>query len=509
MYYMDDILNNDKEEPLKKYSKLSSILMGNDKDQIIMNNRLNKNKNLLKNFNKMSDKDKAMLDKFINIHKNSFNSHFLKSCEFYNSPITLSNWFEEMRVGDVFGISLQIISSNLAKLGVRYEVHIENITMTLVPISNYIKSTIDVFNSDMYDFGNINERVVLTGENIGDSNCVIPIYINKYHWIIAKRYLKPVLGQIFAHNPLGYTDRHQYFMFTIFNDMMKRLFDDDISNKQVQLYIAYLRTCAQICFDNKYNYGIRKYIDMYISDPQKRIFNTLYDYDNIVCQPLCTGYIIPDDKIKLLIKYLVEETVRKGVAIEKYDTAYIYNLESEKFTLSGINEELDELLDNINKGTKYILETLMSFYSMNKILGKLYEKVGSYSRFIKLLENTYGMLPDDLTLFLLNEIKKVETTDILTIESLYQHIGCYYSREETIFVVLQNIKHVKNKDRKKSIIHNEYINIYEPTNKDKLLVVSPDNSMDSLVQDFNKISTKSSIDMNYIIKAFNIKIIND
>ncbi len=146
----------------------------------------------------------------------------------------------------------------------------------------------------------------------------------------------------------------------------------------------------------------------------------------------------------------------------------------------------------------------MSFYSMNKILGKLYEKVGAYSRFIKLLENTYGMLPEDLISFLFDEIKKVKIPNTVTIESLYQHIGCYYNREEIIFMILQNIKQVKNKDRRKFITHDEYIDIHKPI--DKLSVLKSENSMDLLIKDFDRISIKSLIDMDmdHICKTFNI-----
>jgi hypothetical protein len=480
---MDQCINNNDYSSrtlFENYSKLANVKMNNDKYQQIIHDRISNNTVLLDELTNENVKEKEILTEFIEEYQDCEDDNFEESCDFFNSSVTLTNWFEEIESNSAIGLTFYIITSNLTKLGIRYGITVDNITTTLFPITDYIESTINVFNKDITNFGNINEKLIMSGNAVGDSNCVVPLYINKYHWIVAKKYLKLVLGQIFAHNPLGYIDKHQYFMFILFTDMTTRTFDDiNMNEKWTRLYIAYLRTCAQICFDNKYNRGIRNYISMYLLNPKKRIYNTLYDYDNIICQTLSTGYIIPNSEIKLIIKYLLEEVIRRNLAKNKYNRSYFDFLSSELSTREAVDKEFDELVKEINIDIEYVISTLMSYYDMNSVLGELYKKIGSYSKFVKLLEDNYGLLPTDLTEFFLQKIKDVKREDIMTVESLYQHMDLPYRKEDMIFLILQGIEHIKNKDRIKAIDSNIYI-------------------------DVNKL--EEPITMEYIMNRYNIKI---
>ena len=451
---------NENKKILIEYGKKSKI-MNNNKINFIINNRIIKN---VKNFEKWisyNELENEKIKNFIKIHENSDNNIFLESCEFFNSSITLSNWYDELKNDSGLGLLLKISSNDLSKIGFGNNTIINNITSTYLSILDFIVIATNFFdkNNDI-DFGNLNLFDMIEETTLGNANAIIPLYINKYHWNVVKKYVDPLLGIIISHNPLSYSNSHKSFFFAVFMEMTKELFDEDkkmLNENFVKIYIALLRTCAEICFENKYNYGIKKLLNLYLNDGIIRICNDKNPYDKICAQVLSTGFIINNNQIEILIIYFIEEIIRLYIKKNQYDSNYIDFL----LTLEDISldDEFDILIQNMCDKNNYDWNMLSSFFKMNQILEEVFNKYGSYSKFIKLLENNYGIFDNQGCNILLENINKNLNQNEYFLENLYNLINVHYNKYNLIFYVLQSIKQSSNKSRKEAILNNKYINI--------------------------------------------------
>lgn len=365
-----------------------------------------------------------------------------RSTEFYNSIITLSNWYEELENGGAVGLLIKMRTSKLTKQGVYNMVGIDSITTTFFPVTDYISATIDYFKKEDCTFGDLNDVTLLEGNSIGDSNAVIPLYINKYHWQISKRYIKPVLGIMVAHHPLGYTEKHTESLFSVLIDMTVRSFAEGSSSERwVQCYMAVLRTCSEICFENRYTYGIKGFVKKYMSDVSKRVIKILkcYEYEYMLGQILSTGYNLDKPTKDRLMRQILEEVVRKSVDELGYTPEHIEDKDSRECITKSVLEYI-----------RYHIRILSSFYIMSGITDELYRKVGSYSKFIKMLEENYGCTPDTLVEMMNKRIKQSDSsteTFLTTVNIDETDIEKYISN---------SIRHTKNKDLLKGVKNGTY-----------------------------------------------------
>lgn len=453
--------NNDNIKSILEYGK-KSILSNNNKQNKIINNRIIKNIKTLKyDIDETSD-----IKTFIESNENLTNIKLNDSCDFFNSSITLSNWFEEIQNNNCLGLLIKITSSELAKMGILGSaITVQNITTSYLSIADYINTSMDYFEKNKnLQFGDLNKKNIITGMAIGEANAVIPLYINKYHWKIVKKYIEPLLGIIVSHNPFNFGNNHKSIFYTIFVDMTHRLFKHDktnLNNNYIKTYMAYFRTCAEICFENKYNHGIKKFISLYLTNPLIRISKDNYPYDKICSQILVTGYIINNDNIKILMLYLLEELIRIRIKMDDYDETYInyvINLQNEE-----LDNDIDMVINRINEKMPYDLEFLMTFYKMNSVMNSIVEDYGSYGKFIKDLEDNYGLVSDNTCSKILDMITKNINTEKVIIEDIYNLLNINYNKYNILAYILQGIKHKKNKTRIDAINNKECIDISNRT----------------------------------------------
>ena len=446
------------------YIEKSKLVMKNSRHQKITDERIIKNKKLLEELNNIYEL--VQNNKFTNYfekHDNLTDDKFLKSCEFFNSIISFSNWYEEVKICGAMGLLIKVSSSSLTKLGVTINANIENITTTFFPIIDFISHTTEYFNENGGNFGNLNNKNIIKGNAIGNSNTVIPLFITKEHWSFAEKYLKIILGLTLSHHPLGYHKNHITFMFSILVNMTNNSFTNQtkISERWLQCYFSLFRTCAEIAFKEKYNYGIRTLVNNFVNNPNKRInFNKNY-LDNIIGQILCTGYIINEDKQKKFIKCISEELIRN-----------LINQLKELNKPSDINS-VDEMLITINNifEENNVFNSLMSYFNMNNILKIIYNSYGSYSKFIKTLDKNYGLLSDLSSNHILEKIKLIQNKKPTSFKEMYEFMNINYNENELRLWIIQGYNHKKNKNRKNAIIKETYINSFN-TNVDENYIKS-------------------------------------
>ncbi|QKF94116.1 hypothetical protein QKU48_gp0658 [Fadolivirus algeromassiliense] len=447
-----NILSDENNKIIFEYGKNSYSLATKN----VSHNNIFKN---IETINAKTNTDMKQITTFINDHEMSNDIKFNESCEFYNSSITLSNWFEELQNNSGIGLLMQI-DSKYTSSGYFSHIDISNITNTFFPVIDYVCIIKEYFekNQDI-KFGNLNRANIINGAAIGDANAIIPLYINKYHWKIVSQYLNPLLGIIVKHNPFDYTNNLKSILFEIFAKMTTKLYcnNENFHNETfIKIYMAYLRTCAEVCFENKFNHGIKKIISSYLTEPQFRIFKDKSMFYKMCSQTLITGYILNDSDIKIIIQYLVEELIRLTVKFNKYDMDYIkyYN----ELQMNDREMEDISLLQSINTKISNDLEFLLAFYKMNTNFDILIKQYGSYNKFIKALDENYSIVNKDiidklLQLTINNEINHV------TIEQLYSILGIQYNKYNILMYIFQGIAQKTNKIRSEQITKNNYIDI--------------------------------------------------
>ena len=441
------------------------INYGKNTNNILNNNNNNNNKikqdqilNNICQITKINSVENIGVAQFISTHQGTSNDMFLESCEFFNSSVTLSNWFDEIQNNNGLGLLLKIDSKTT---GYSNQIIIDNITNVYFPIVDYILAANTYFEKHVdTPFGNLNKQNIISGLAIGDSNSVIPFYINKYHWLSVKNYIEPLLGIIVSHNPFNYGKSLKVILFTLFVDMTSKLFDHSkkyLNEKYIKIYVAYLRTCAEICFENKFNYGIKKMIAVYLTDPLSRISKDKITYDKICSQALVTGYVLNDVDLKSIILYFIEESIRLAVKDKKYDETYV-KYYFEKPIEARENDEAN-LIQQITDKIQYDLLFLLSFHKMNNIMNDIIVYSKSYNKFIKSLDDSYGLISDDISKQIYNFVENNVNGSYISLAQMYDSIGVEYNKYNILMYIFQGILQRSNKIREEQILNEKYVDV--------------------------------------------------
>lgn len=368
------------------------------------------------------------------------NKKFTESCDFFTSLISFTNWYEDIETDNCTCLILNICGSKISKLGYGANISIINITSTFYPCNDYIELCDNFFTTSK----EISDGLIFKGNAIGDGNCVIPLYINKNHWNIAKKKMKYLLGIIMSNNPAGFVKYHYRFVYKLFLDYCNTITIQEksgvyLTNKYLSCFWSYFRTVAQISFDNNYNRGIYNVVKQYLQNPKKRVLKNEYDYITMLGQIISTGYIIDDGDIKKIIGHIINEIIKSN--IKKGDNSYLLEcITKNKNVFSYVNELIIIHSNNLNRHIPY----LFSFYIFNRILKKFYLKFKNYSNFIKILDNNYGLMPEKYNI----EFKKMllEELDIygtdISIKTIYGIL--YRTRKDNLdniykLILLDNI----------------------------------------------------------------------
>ena len=127
----------------------------------------------------------------------------------------------------------------------------------------------------------------------------------------------------------------------------------------------------------------------------------MYDqfyYIILLGQMLCTGCILEDSKLNMLVEIIFEELIRLNIM------NIIYPLNKPDLKKNYINE-FNKKYTFIN----YHLHVLITFIKLNKVMNKMIKKIGSFNKFIKMLDSNYGLLDDEIV----NWLKKILKDEII------------------------------------------------------------------------------------------------
>jgi hypothetical protein len=238
----------------------------------------------------------------------------------------------------------------------------------------------------------------ITGNGIGGGNIILPLYICKDHWAISKRKTKYLIG-LLLHNDIFSVPKDTYLVyFEVLYHMTRDIFFDKISEKHIQYYFSLIRTCYEICIENRYHKGIYSYVHIYNTDQK-------------ACQ-------------KINSKKLIAQLYATGFSM---DRANVDDKQVKKLWTTVIQEKIRRL--EMQKSTRSIdiryVEEMICLWMMNEFNKELKLKFNRWTHLIDEIDKNYGVL-DDTSIreiqTMIDQVKKrlehIDLKDIITIDDL-------------------------------------------------------------------------------------------
>ena len=334
----------------------------------------------------INDKSKTLLD---NLELPDSNE---KSNELYSSVITRTNWLEELECGNLMGLLLNINPKEINKNAYNLDyIPINEITHTLIGLDQILEAY--KMNETDDEFAS-----VMSGYGVGEGNCILPLYINKYHWDFVKLYFDYNLGIIFNRNPLQYTSNHKNVYKNVLIKMINLTFSDDNykSDKWINLLFSVLRTNYELFKDDN------NFVSKFIKDTKFRVTSNL---NNILIDYLFSDN--KDDCINIIFEELIRRTFKSLYKnIDVLDSIYNFSINSALNYERNFNNINEIDLINLEQFNKWISELELNNIFSEKItliyaIIKMKDIVHNNNFFNKFDKNC-GILDEDN----LNKIKE-------------------------------------------------------------------------------------------------------
>ena len=296
---------------------------------------------------------------------------------YLNSIISMSNWKDEIVDLNCFGLLLKY---NIRK-GIKNKNNKNNKNPNLIKYYSIINEYPNIFVSNISNnFISVNDYYQLILNHLievpeftfdlnnfeiidsyhGNTNIMLPLFINKDHWHIFNKIKRYHLSLINNYLEPYYNSKMDNIYFFIllksFNTMLLKN-----SNDLIQLTIYILRTAMQICIDNKYCFNVKHEYDNY--------------FKNLLLSP--TTYNFNQTYNEFIIRFI------QLIISSKVDVLKIYNdLDKIKEYYISINKEHD----NCNYLTLHndLLKLTLFMDELFKICG--------FNQLMKIIESTNGML---------------------------------------------------------------------------------------------------------------------
>jgi len=337
-----------------------------------------------KNIDVISD-----IKKEIDLIKNKYYTELNKyknhneSTDFFTSNISLTNWVEEVEIDSSIGLLYKINTSELGKIGFLSKLQILNTTTTFISAKDYLDSVISRMKT-IYSGSNLNNTNIFTGDSIGDSNAVIPIYINKYHWQIASIYKNSLISIAISHHPYGWEKSFNNIYFIILINMTKQCFNN-LNDKWLNIYFTVMRTCYEIIKEN--NYNVNNMIYKYMNNISLRSHSKC-DIDVLLGQILCAN--LKMEIFDELIEIIFYNIIARKINSMGYNLKYIKYLKDMN-TLDEIKQELNSCFDQFNNDFYENFKAIIYVYNIKKILNDY-----TIEHLMTSIDENNSLIPNDI-----------------------------------------------------------------------------------------------------------------
>ncbi len=349
------------------------------------------------------------------------------SVDFLTSNLTISDWIDEYNELNPFGFLIKFTLSKFAYKGLIDEnstlvkwypnLVVSSVSNNCVSLNDYyqlVLSGLDDINENGFEDGE-EYKIVSQKESLklndftiidkvhGDSNILLPIYINKNHWNLTKlfwTYHMSLIFNTFEYNYNKKMDNIYYLVmlknFNMLNDPSK------YNNNLIRVFIYYLRTCIELMLENKYinsvqNEVVRLHNQLTVGIKSNLITNNLSNENlrinsiNFMIR-IIQWIVSSNSSLDKLKKYLFDyrNIVIKDYIEDKYKLDYWDNLKLKK--PEDQEKELNILKYECVQENKSMFELEIDLIGMCELVNSIY-KIKGFNQFIKFIDKNNGCLP--------------------------------------------------------------------------------------------------------------------
>lgn len=311
---------------------------------------------------------------------------------FLNSSISMTNWKDEIIDLNCFGFMINYKISKLAYKGFISDnetilsnypnIFVNNISNNFVSINDYYQLIINHLEEEPDFQFNLNNFEVVDNLH-GNTNIMLPLYINKEHWIITKKiwnfHFTLINNCLEPYYKRKMDNIYFYVLLKYFNTLLgKNKITLEYNITSIRLFMYILRTTMQICIDNKYCFNI-------LSDYNKHKEILLVSEDLKKFKNIFNEYLIRLLQIIITSKYDNINVKTDLLSIKKK----FLELKLEK---KNVNEEL---IDNlINEQILNFIDLENDLIKLSIFMNELF-KIKGFNQFIKILDNDNGLILDN------------------------------------------------------------------------------------------------------------------
>jgi hypothetical protein len=253
--------------------------------------------------------------------------------------------------------------------------------------------SIDIDSSFKTNF-NINDYIFIDNLH-GNSNIMLPIYINPSHWQLTKKYWTFHMGFINKGFEFDYNKKMDNIYFLTILKNIGNIIINKNNQNSIRLFFYILRTCIQICIDNKYSYNNKadynkhltllvETIDIYALD---KIF---IDYIVRLIQVIITGNISEEEvhnNMSSILNTYIKHSINIDYTPEQIEEIKNMNDEDK-------NKEINEIITKYNLNILCYSELSKDLIFFNNLIKYIYS-IKRFNQLIKYLDKYNGCLPLD------------------------------------------------------------------------------------------------------------------
>lgn len=390
------------------------------------------NKKMSFNLNKINELD------FTNIKICSFEND--DSTNYLYSSTTMTNWKQEYENFNPFGLFISYFASNNSYKGF-YELDILSTypNMMISSVSNnwislfdyyqLISADIDIFTKNTF---NINDYRFIDNLH-GDSNIMLPIYINSEHWKLTKKYWSFHMSFINKGFEFDYNKKMDNIYFLTIIKNINNILNLKSNQNTIRLFFYILRTCLQICIDNKYSYNNKadyvKYFNLLKNSKDLLTFNRNFiDFIIRFIQNILTNNI-EEDEFKENIDSLIIIYMQHLIKLD-YDSKLLEDIKL--MSDEQKNMELEIISTKFNLNVLCFIELKKDIIFFIGLMKHIYS-IKKFNQLLKYLDKYNGCLPineDDLNYvmidnFLIEQLEKMQNIEVIDIKKIIVNTGLF------------------------------------------------------------------------------------
>lgn len=284
---------------------------------------------------------------------------------FYFSKYSQSGWKEEIEEKNCLCLIMCVSLADYNKTGKIFnDVLFTNLTKSFISALDFInlmglETTTQNLNSDINN----------------TDNTALPVYINKFHWTIAKHYIPLMLSMAIVGNINMYNQKFSNIYYLVMNEYFKFFIESDNSDELIcrfKLWTCVFRTCIELSKEKHYHKGINKYCNDIIKNINLNKLNSSdVNYPMILAQLTSCG---------------IDNIIN------------ISNMVDNKF------KDFGELIKNNILLIPAVKSKYKHLLIQSLLVSEFKKKVGGFKNLIKLIDQNGGLFPKIYEVFAINYV---------------------------------------------------------------------------------------------------------